>query len=374
MAIRTFRQFLSNHAPGLAVGASLLALAGCSAPTAPTAHGSDYHSEAPPPPPLMGEAPGPSTHGNSLMGGPPVDVHQGRPLEAVATRHEGVVTFRRADGVLVTTMRPIPNPEDMTRAERLRVYGERPVRAAEAAPRRVHSADARAAPAPARTPVRAQAPAPVAAAPVPAAPVAAAPVAPSRPAPATMAPAAPAPAAKAPPAGPAPTVQAPAAPAPAAAETVEAPKAGGLFSFLERFKFWDREVSVPNAEVAADKVGDLADRAATAVADAGQAIANPVFSMRNILVALAVLAGVLILAVMSRNAAAKRREAQRRRRFQTFGYGAGASAFGSEPEPAQGSSVAAPVAAAGAAATTTLVHQEDKAEESEAPKAEREPA
>ena len=376
MAIRTFKQILSNRALGLAAGASLLALAGCSAPSAPTAHGSDYYSEAPPPPTLMGEAPGSVPHGNGLMGGPPVDVQQGRPLPAASARHEGVVTFRRADGVLVTTMRPIANPEDMTRAERLRVYGERPVRAAEAPPRRVYSSDARVAPARVAAPVRAQAQAQ--------APVVAAP---ARPAPATMAPAAPAPQAKAPTAPTAPTAPAPATPvaaaplaAPAIAETAEAPKGGGLFSFLERFKFWDREVTVPNAELAAEKAGDLADQAATtastAAADAGQAVENPGVSMRTILLALAVLAGVLILAAVSRNAAAKRREAQRRRRFQTYGYGAGTSAFGSEPEPTQGFGVAAPVAAAaaGAAATAAFVHQQDKAEESETAKAEHEPA
>ena len=377
MAIRTLKQILGNQALGLVAGVSLLALAGCSAPTAPTAHGSDYYAEASSPPPLMGEAPGSVSHGNGLMGGPPVDVNQGGPLPAATTRHEGVVTFRRADGVLVTTMRPIANPEDMTRAERLRVYGERPARTAQAAPRRVYSSDARVAPAPVRAAAPVRAPAPVAAAPI----------APSRPAPVAAAPAAPAPVAKAPPAptmkpGTAPSAPPPAAPVAAApADSADAPKGGGLFSFLAPLKFWDREVKAPDAEATAQKAGDLAGEAAeaanTAAADAGAAVENQGVSTRTILLALAVLAGVLILAAISRNAAAKRREAQRRRRFQTFGYGSGASAFGSEPEPAQSSGFAAPLAAAAAgavAATAFADHQADKADAAEAPKPEHEPA
>ncbi|MBT9471744.1 MAG: hypothetical protein V4514_07005 [Pseudomonadota bacterium] len=34
-----------------------------------------------------------------------------------------LATFRRADGLEITTMRPVPNPEDMPREERRRVYG-----------------------------------------------------------------------------------------------------------------------------------------------------------------------------------------------------------------------------------------------------------
>ena len=369
MAIRTLKQLLGNKTLGLVAGVSLLALAGCSAPSAPTAHGGDHYSEAPPPAELLGEAPGSTPHGSGLMGGPPVDVYQGQPLPVAGPRHEGVVTFRRADGILVTTMRPIANPEDMTRAERLRVYGERPVRTAQAAPRRVYSSDARVAPTPVRAP----------------APVAAAPIAPSRPAPAAAAPAAPV--AKAPTAptmkpGTAPSAQPPAAPVAAAtADSADAPKGGGLFSFLAPLKFWDREVKVPDAEATAQKAGDLAGEAAeaanTAAADAGAAVENQGVSTRTILLALAVLAGVLILAAISRNAAAKRREAQRRRRFQTFGYGSGTSAFGSEPEPAPSSGFAAPLAAAAAgavAATAFAHHQADKADEAEAAKPEHEPA
>ena len=43
--------------------------------------------------------------------------------EAGAAPRPATVTFRRADGVKVTTMRPIPNPEDMPAEDRRRVYG-----------------------------------------------------------------------------------------------------------------------------------------------------------------------------------------------------------------------------------------------------------
>ncbi|MDP3384077.1 MAG: hypothetical protein Q8S47_12225, partial [Phenylobacterium sp.] len=153
MAIRTFKQISGRRALGLLATASLLAVAGCSAPSGPSAQGGDYYSEAQPPPPLMGGAPGSADDGSGLMGGPPADVYQGQALPPAASRHDGVVTFRRADGVLVTTMRPIANPEDMTAEERRRVYGDRPARTAAAAPpRRAYSSDARVAPAPVRTP------------------------------------------------------------------------------------------------------------------------------------------------------------------------------------------------------------------------------
>jgi hypothetical protein len=35
-----------------------------------------------------------------------------------------IATFRRADGMEITTMRPVPNPEDMGPHERRRVYGK----------------------------------------------------------------------------------------------------------------------------------------------------------------------------------------------------------------------------------------------------------
>ena len=187
MAIRTFKQISSHQiwgkqTLGLAATACLLAAAGCSAPSAPTAQGGDYYSEAPPPPPLMGAAPGSANDGSGLMGGPPGEVYEGQTLPPAASRHPGVVSFRRADGVLVTTMRPIANPEDMTAEERRRVYGERPVRAAAAPAQRAYSPDARIAPSPVRAP----------------APVAAAPAAPAKPAPIAKAPAVNAPQAAAP--------------------------------------------------------------------------------------------------------------------------------------------------------------------------------
>lgn len=49
--------------------------------------------------------------------GPPVSPSSGQPAPAALT------TFRRPDGVKVTTMRPVPNPEDMDLAERRWVYG-----------------------------------------------------------------------------------------------------------------------------------------------------------------------------------------------------------------------------------------------------------
>lgn len=87
-----------------------------------------------------------------------------------------LVTRRKADGTLQISMRPIANPEDMTAAERRRVYGNRYApRAVAAAPRR--SWRAAAAPAPTAAPAVKPA-APAVAAPAPmakAAPVAAKP-------------------------------------------------------------------------------------------------------------------------------------------------------------------------------------------------------
>lgn len=364
MAIRTYQQISADRrqgvgALGLAATLGLLALAGCSAPSAPDAHSGDYRAEASPPPPLMGGAPDPAQDGSGLMGGVPGEVHQGQALPAAASRHEGVVSFRRADGVLVTTMRPIANPEDMTAEERRRVYGDRPARAATVPSQRAYSPDARVAPAPVRSP----------------APVAAAPAAPAKPAPAAKAPTPSAPQASAP-AAKAPAPKAPAAPAPVTSAPAPAPEAetskgGGFFSFLERFKFWERDDSetvAEGAEQAADQAVDLAgeaaDVASTAAADAGEAVENEGISTRTILLALAVLAAVLVLAAISRNAAAKRREAQRRRRFQTFGYGSSASTYADEPEDTKGPGLAAPLAAAaaGAVAATAFAHHQDKAD------------
>ena len=114
-----------------------------------------------------------------------------------------LVTRRKADGTLQIAMRPIANPEDMTAAERRQVYGNRYApRAVAAAPRRTWRADA--APAPRAATVARPAPAPIVkAAPRP---LAAVPVKPVAPAP-VIAPAAPAVVAAAPVAKPTPTQQ-----------------------------------------------------------------------------------------------------------------------------------------------------------------------
>ncbi len=49
--------------------------------------------------------------------GPSTAANSGQPAPAALT------TFRRSDGMRVTTMRPIPNPEDMAPDERRWVYG-----------------------------------------------------------------------------------------------------------------------------------------------------------------------------------------------------------------------------------------------------------
>lgn len=101
-----------------------------------------------------------------------------------------LVTRRKADGTLQIAMRPVANPEDMSAAERRQVYGNRYApRAVAAAPRRTWRAAA------APTPVVRAAP-PAAVKPAPKI-VAAAPLAPAAPAP-VLAPAAPAPVAAAP--------------------------------------------------------------------------------------------------------------------------------------------------------------------------------
>lgn len=89
--------------------AAVLAVAACSPPT-PTyeqAHPAEY--DEPEPPPLAGapldEPPTVDDHvaPEDLAGAPP---HP----EPPSGRRDGIVTFRRADGVEVTAMRPIPNP------------------------------------------------------------------------------------------------------------------------------------------------------------------------------------------------------------------------------------------------------------------------
>jgi hypothetical protein len=163
----------------------------------------------------MGGAP--SADNSGLAGGPGASRTTAAQLPPAATSDSKyvmrLVTYRRADGVLVTAMRPIKNPEDMTAAERRQVYGNR------YAPRARVTAHAHAAPAapahvaankptaPASKPVVAAKPAP---APAPAPKVAAAkPLAPV---------VAPAPAPK--------TIEAPTAVAPVVAAKLNPPPAG----------------------------------------------------------------------------------------------------------------------------------------------------
>ena len=127
-----------------AAAAALLTFAGCSGP-AP-------HEPPPPPdtykqadsPSLMGGAPAPDNSG--LAGGPGASratVSQLPPAAASNPKYVNrLVTYRRADGVLVTAMRPVKDPEDMTAAERRQVYGNR------YAPRARVSAHAHSSPAP----------------------------------------------------------------------------------------------------------------------------------------------------------------------------------------------------------------------------------
>lgn len=345
----------------LGAAAGLLALAGCGAPSGPAGQSPDYYSEAPPPPPpLMGEAPAYEQDG--LMGGPPPapgDVYAQGGLPPAAERTDGVVRFRRGDGVLVTTMRPVPNPEDLSPEDRRRIYGERQARTAAPA----YRASGQLTPAP-------QTSQPAVVARAPSAPAVSAPSR-ATPAPVAKAPTVKAPNLKAPPvkapvpqAAPDPTMDPPVIESGEMAENGE--KKGGFFSFLERFKFWDREVTPPEtadvvagAEQAADEAGEAVESAATEAVDAAE---ESNISGTTVLMALAVLAAVLILAAISRNAAARRKEAQRRRRFRTFGYG-----DTSESDDNQSSGLAAPLAAAaaGAAAATAFAHRSDNEEKTD---------
>lgn len=102
----------------------LLTVAGCSGPTShEVSPPPDAYTQAPPPE-LMGAAPG-AADDTGLMGGPG-GARQIAPASRPASRYaDRLVTYRRADGVLVTAMRPVPNPEDMSARERRLVYGGR---------------------------------------------------------------------------------------------------------------------------------------------------------------------------------------------------------------------------------------------------------
>ena len=74
----------------------------------------------------MGEAPSSADH-NGLAGGPTGS----DPAMLGPSPHSNpkylmrLVTYRRADGVLVTAMRPVPNPEDLSADDRHAIYGSR---------------------------------------------------------------------------------------------------------------------------------------------------------------------------------------------------------------------------------------------------------
>jgi HAMP domain-containing protein len=105
--------------------AALALLAACNGPTAPRPTPPPQpepatEAEAPPPPLLGGPRDETVDHGN-LLGGPYATPEKPGPL----------TTFRRADGVEVTVMRPIPNPEEGRPAPR---RGRGPTHAAVAPP------------------------------------------------------------------------------------------------------------------------------------------------------------------------------------------------------------------------------------------------
>lgn len=92
-----------------ALSLGVLALGACTRAINPTPEPEpEPYAEAPPPPPLLGEAPpsGPRPADETgLLGGPPAPGAEGG-AEASAT-----IRFRRPDGVVVSTMKTIPDPE-----------------------------------------------------------------------------------------------------------------------------------------------------------------------------------------------------------------------------------------------------------------------
>ncbi|MBP6546285.1 MAG: hypothetical protein KA220_06175 [Phenylobacterium sp.] len=139
-----------------AATAALLALAACSGPSShEVAPPPDAYTQAPPPE-LMGAAPGARYDDSGLAGGPAGQQGAQGPAYRAPSRYgDRLVTYRRADGVLVTAMRPVANPEDMTARERRLVYGNRyaPRAYVSAAPR-ARRPDAQAYHAPARPAAR----------------------------------------------------------------------------------------------------------------------------------------------------------------------------------------------------------------------------
>ena len=139
-----------------AATAALLALAACSGPNShEVAPPPDAYTQAPPPE-LMGAAPGARYDDSGLAGGPAGQQGaQGSAYRAPSSHGDRLVSYRRADGVLVTAMRPVPNPEDMSTRERRLVYGNRYApRAYVSTPPRARRPDAQAHYAPARPAAR----------------------------------------------------------------------------------------------------------------------------------------------------------------------------------------------------------------------------
>ena len=139
-----------------ATTAALLALAACSGPSShEVAPPPDDYTQAPPPE-LMGGAPGARYDSSGLAGGPSGgQTTQSSAYRAPPRNVNRLVTYRRADGVLVTAMRPVPNPEDMSARERRLVYGNRYApRAYVSAPPRVRRPAAEAYYAPAKPAAR----------------------------------------------------------------------------------------------------------------------------------------------------------------------------------------------------------------------------
>ena len=229
---------LTKGSMGGLAAALLVSVAGCSGPTGPEASSAPDSYNKGPAPELMGGTPAPAGDGSGLLGGPATTSSTLPAAEAATSSSASrLKTYRRADGMLVTAMAPVKNPEDMTAAERRQVYGNRYAPRAHVSTggraRRVSAEPAQvSAPAPVKPAVvKAPAPKPVA---KPAAPVVvakpAAPVVAAKP----MAPAAPIKVVPTPPAtesaaatpAPKPAVDAPVlAQAPAAPPVVEAPAA-----------------------------------------------------------------------------------------------------------------------------------------------------
>ena len=232
-----------------ASGVSFIALTGCggAAPTDwPSAPPPSAYEETMERPELAGAA-APHADETGLAGGPARDASDvtAAPLPDLP-QNSALVSWRRTDGLLVTAMRPIPNPEDLSAAERRRMYGNRyaPRAHVVSSPRRASRryAAASAAPKPAPRAVVAAKPAPKPVA-KPAPTVAVAP----KPAPKPVAKAAPAPVVAAAMPAPAPVAKAPVAPAPEPAAPVPVDKFGAMTSAIQAEATKGSTLVVPDA-------------------------------------------------------------------------------------------------------------------------------